>query len=262
LYDEMMDYAINFTFPWTLGPPRGATLGPDSGVGFDVYDLPDALFPEVPQDASVFLNDARTRSAIHAPMSKNWSEYTAYPFGNDPEAGDPSVEPMAFLTDLATNATKHHIPIVIYSGNDDSLVSHRGSEVVIQNTTFGGIQGFSRKPSTPWTDDAGNFAGIVHQERNWTYVLFKGAGHLVPFSKPATAFTFFREFVLGCNETGLVTNSSGIVSVVGGESSSLAGNFLPGGAEIYYGSATTQYTYIFPTATVAAWDSFIATAAP
>ena len=55
----------------------------------------------------------------------------------------------------------------------------------LQNTTFGGIQGFSRKPSTPWTDDAGNFAGIVHQERNWTYVLFQGAGHTVPFSKPA-----------------------------------------------------------------------------
>jgi carboxypeptidase D len=35
---------------------------------------------------------------------------------------------MAFLTDLATNATEHNIPIVIYSGNDDSLVAHRGSE--------------------------------------------------------------------------------------------------------------------------------------
>lgn len=56
---------------------------------------------------------------------------------------------------------------------------------LLQNTTFGGIQGFSRKPSTPWTDDAGNFAGIVHQERNWTYVLFAGAGHTVPLSKPA-----------------------------------------------------------------------------
>lgn len=49
-------------------------MGPDDGLGFDVrhnifcpfliitnvwgqvYDIPDALFPEVPQDASVFLN--------------------------------------------------------------------------------------------------------------------------------------------------------------------------------------------------------------
>lgn len=36
--------------------------------------------------------------------------------------------PMAFLTDLATNATEHGVHVVIYSGNDDSLVPHRGSE--------------------------------------------------------------------------------------------------------------------------------------
>jgi carboxypeptidase C (cathepsin A) len=57
--------------------------------------------------------------------------------------------------------------------------------VVIQNTTFGGIQGFSRKPSTEWTTDDGKFAGVVHQERNWTYALVYGAGHLVPQYQPA-----------------------------------------------------------------------------
>jgi carboxypeptidase D len=56
--------------------------------------------------------------------------------------------------------------------------------VVIQNTTFGGIQGFTQKPSTPWFDEEGNFAGKIHQERNLTYVLFVGAGHLVPQIKP------------------------------------------------------------------------------
>jgi hypothetical protein len=55
-----------------------------------------------------------------------------------------------------------------------------------QNTTFGGIQGFTQKPSTPWTDDNGNFAGIVHQERGWLYALFIGTGHLVPAGKPAS----------------------------------------------------------------------------
>ena len=55
---------------------------------------------------------------------------------------------------------------------------------MIQNTTFGGIQGFTRPPATPWTGDDGSFAGIVHQERNWTYVLFANAGHLVPQQQP------------------------------------------------------------------------------
>lgn len=50
--------------------------------------------------------------------------------------------------------------------------------------TFGGVQGFTRKPLTPWFDDNNKFAGIVHQERNLTYVLFQGAGHLVPHFVP------------------------------------------------------------------------------
>ncbi|KAI9056434.1 alpha/beta-hydrolase [Trametes sanguinea] len=250
VFDEMRDYALNFTFPWTNG-------------GFDVYDIPDATNPEPPMNAAPFLNDPRTRAALHAPTSKNWSSSFNYPFGSvynksiGNEHGDPSVEPVAFLTDLAANATARNVSIVFYSGNDDSQVQHRGTEVVIQNFTFGGIQGFTRKPSTPWFDDDGNFAGIVHQERNLTYLLFVGAGHLVPEWKPAQALVFLREFVLGSNPNGTVTEGT---SVVGGENSTLAGDYLPGGNEIFYGSAKTQGTSTVPSATIAAWNSFLATA--
>ncbi|KAI0083348.1 Alpha/Beta hydrolase protein [Irpex rosettiformis] len=249
LYDEMIDYALNFSVPW-----KGNNFN-----GFDVYNVPDALDPEAPMDASVFLNDNRTRTAIHAPTSKNWQSSINYNFSG-PHGGDPSLEPMVFLDDLATNATERGVGVVIYSGNFDSLVAHIGSQVVIQNTTFGGIQGFSRPPSTPWFDDNGAFAGIVHQERNWTYVLVQGAGHLVPQQQPEKAFVFLREFVLGSNTTGLVTNSSGTLTVTGGENATLADTVLPGQDEIYVGSGTTQSTYVYPSASIAAWNSFFATA--
>lgn len=253
VYDEMLDYAINFTFPWSLSK--------DSGGMFDVYNIPDALNPEAPMDGSVFLNDPQTRAAIHAPTSMNWTESIYYPFGNDYANGDPSVEPMAFLTDLATNATARNVSVVIFSGNDDSLIPHLGSQITIQNTTFGGIQGFTRKPSTSWYNDNGEFAGIVHQERNWTYVLVDHAGHLVGYTNPQSGLVFIREFVFGSNQTGLVTNtSSGSVTVIGGEVSSLANEIMTGQAAIYYGSATTESTYYFPTATVEAWNTYIATA--
>lgn len=35
---------------------------------------------------------------------------------------------MAFLTELAANASDKHVSIMLYSGNDDSLVAHRGTE--------------------------------------------------------------------------------------------------------------------------------------
>ncbi|KAJ7574418.1 Alpha/Beta hydrolase protein [Mycena floridula] len=243
LLTELIDYAINFTFPWTLcqGDPNQSC--------FDVYSVPDALDPEVNRDASVFLNDPRTRAALHAPTSKDWAQSFSFPYGNLTFM-DPSPEPMVFLTDLATNATAKNVGVVIYSGNDDTLIAHRGSE------------GFTRKPSTPWTDDSGAFAGIVHQERNWTYVLFHNAGHLVPQTKPAAALTFLREFFFGSNTTGLVTTSpSGTVAVVGGEDPSLvAGDVMAGSDEIFYGSGATQSTHVFPSATIAAWRAFIQTA--
>ncbi|KAF5315989.1 hypothetical protein D9758_018113 [Tetrapyrgos nigripes] len=245
LLDEFIDYAINFTFPWNISLTTG-------DFGFDVYDVQDALSPEAPMDASVWMNDNRTRSALHAPTSKDWEITFEFPFG-DLET-DPSPEPMVFLTDLATNATTNNISIVLYSGNDDTLIAHRGTEVVIQNTTFGGIQGFTRKPSTPWQDDSGALAGIVHQERGWTYVLVKGAGHLVPAKVPARALVFVREFLFGDNTTGLVTSSA---SVIGGEDPELAGDYLPGADEIFYGPGTTVSSFVFPEATRAAWSEFI-----
>ncbi|KAJ7787876.1 Alpha/Beta hydrolase protein [Mycena olivaceomarginata] len=226
IYQELTGYALNFTFPWTLG-------------GLDVYDIPDALNPEVRSDPTVFMNDNKTRAALHAPTSKNWLESFDFPFGglaNGTEFGDPSPELMVFLSELADNASERGIGIVFYSGNDDLLVAHRGTEgkyrfqLVIQNMTFGGVQGFTRKPATPFTDDQGNFAGIIHQERNLTYALFHGAGHLVPKSVPEAVFVFVREFVLGTNQTGLVDSSG---SVVGGEDPALTADVMPGGLVIF-----------------------------
>ncbi|KAJ7479835.1 alpha/beta-hydrolase [Mycena latifolia] len=260
IYFELHDYATNFSFPWNQ--PIG---------GIDVYDIPDGLNPEVPSDPTVFMNDKKTRAALHAPTSKNWIQSFNFPFGgtaNGTVIEDPSTcpEPMVFLSDLATNASARGVGIVFYSGNDDSLVAHRGTEgtespYIPSNMTFGGVQGFTRKPATPFTDDKGNFAGIIHQERNLTYALFKGAGHLVPNSVPEAAFVFIREFVLGSNTTGLVDSNTG--TVVGGEDPALAMDVMPGGTVIYYGDGSagkTTASTVVPSATIASWEQFIATA--
>ncbi|KAJ6551857.1 Alpha/Beta hydrolase protein [Mycena capillaripes] len=250
LFEEMWDYAGNFSAPWTEG-------------GIDVYNIPDALNPEIPSDPTTFLNDKATKAAIHAPTSKNWAENFDYPFdSNGGNAfGDPSPEPMVFLSELAANASTHGVGIVFYSGNDDSIVAHRGTEVIIQNMTWGGIQGFTRKPSTAFQDDLGNFAGIIHQERGLTYALFQNAGHLVPQSVPGAAFGFVRDFVLGSKTTGLVDNNA--ATVAGGEDPKLRQDVLPGNTAIYHWASKAGgdiASAVAPSATRAAWDAFIATA--
>ncbi|CAL1714177.1 unnamed protein product [Somion occarium] len=257
LGDELMEYALNFSLPWSLSNYTGN----HDWEAINVYFVPDALNPESPLDGVPFLNNNVTRAAIHAPTSKNWSPGINYPFGG-PDGVDPS-KSMVFLSELHANASKHGIPFIFYSGNSDALDSHRSTEMTIQNMTFGGIQGFTRKPSTPWYDDDGNFAGIVHQERNVTFLLFSTAGHQVPLYQPAQALTFLREFVLGDNPNGTVITASGTTNVVGGETPTLfANNILRGQDGIYVGSIVTQSTFTYPSATIAAWDRFTSTAFP
>ena len=68
------------------------------------------------------------------------------------------------------------------------------------------------------------------------------------------AFTLAREFIFGSNTAGLVTSSG---SVVGGENPSLAADYLRGTGALFVGSGARQSTYVFPSATIAAWNSFI-----
>lgn len=109
--------------------------------------LPKLRFKHRP--STIRSEDATVRKAIHAP-DMVWAAGVAYNFGNTNTLVDPSEltvrqdqttvvdllypgpEPMVFLDDLATNATNHNVSVVIFSGNKDSLVPHRGSEVVIQ----------------------------------------------------------------------------------------------------------------------------------
>ena len=98
----------------------------------------------------------------------------------------------------------------------------------------------------------------MHQERNWTYVLVEDAGHLVPQQQATRAVAMVRDFVLGHKKTGLVLPNG---KVVGGEDPKLAQDFIPEGDKpIWYGSATSASSTVWPAATRKAWSSHLATA--
>lgn len=76
------------------------------------------------------------------------------------------------------------------------------------------------------------------------------------------ALVFLRDFILGNTKTGLVQKAvDGVVNVIGGEETDLfVHNILDGQEGIFVGSVVTQSTVNYPSATVAAWNAFIATA--
>ncbi|GJJ10947.1 hypothetical protein Clacol_005176 [Clathrus columnatus] len=263
LYAELVDWAVNFTEPWSTQP--------DPKAGVDPYDIPDATSPEPPQDASPMLNDPRTVRAIHAPQSKCWRETFgcrfSYPFGSNIDAGevpntnqwgDPSPATTTFLSDLFHNISLINGKVIVSEGNDDLIITARTMIIAIQNVTFGGIQGFSMEPGTAWYGDDGSFAGVVHQERGVTYVLFLAAGHLTAMWQPSRYHTFVKEFILGNNRNGTIGADG---QLIGDKHKLFNGYNLPGDRNpIFTGSGATQGSTVWPSATIDAWESFIRTA--
>ncbi|KAJ7111801.1 Alpha/Beta hydrolase protein [Mycena epipterygia] len=250
LRDTALLYALNFTYPWN-----------QLAYKFDYLDIPYTVNPiSENMHPHHWMNHNNTRAALHAPKNKIWRvTTTTYAWGNVEVGTDPSPPSTSFMDELATNATKEGISIVWYSGNDDALTTHWSTEVVIQNTTFGGIQGFTVKPNTSWFDDAGLYAGVVRQERGWTYGLLYGAGHQTPVINPARSFSFIRDFFIGNSTVGLVEPDTGVVHTqVQPASATDIPNILPDG--VITGQADVHYKtqlVTWPSATVAAWNDHV-----
>ena len=77
------------------------------------------------------------------------------------------------------------VRIVLFSGAEDLICNHLGTEALISNMAWGDGRGFELTPGTwaprrDWTFE-GEPAGFWQEARNLTYVLFYNSSHMVPF---------------------------------------------------------------------------------
>ncbi|CCX04846.1 pheromone-processing carboxypeptidase KEX1 [Pyronema domesticum] len=77
------------------------------------------------------------------------------------------------------------IPVVLFSGDQDLICNHIGTEDLINNLSWNGGKGFELSagqwaPREEWSFE-GQPAGIYQTARNLTYVLFYNSSHMVPF---------------------------------------------------------------------------------
>lgn len=80
------------------------------------------------------------------------------------------------------------VPIVLFSGDQDLICNHVGTEELIHNMAWNDGTGFELSPGTwapkqDWTFE-GEPAGLYQSARNLTYVLFYNASHMVPYDYP------------------------------------------------------------------------------
>jgi carboxypeptidase D len=80
------------------------------------------------------------------------------------------------------------VNVLLFSGDQDLICNHLGTETLIHNMKWKGATGFETDPGVwaprhDWTFE-GEPAGIYQYARNLTYVLFYNSSHMVPFDQP------------------------------------------------------------------------------
>lgn len=114
---------------------------------------------------------------INAAKVTGWQECSGSVGANFRPTSPPAVK---FLPDILAE-----IPVLLFSGAEDLICNHLGTEALIGNMNWNGGKGFELSPGTwaprrEWTFE-GDVAGFWQSARNLTYVLFHNSSHMVPF---------------------------------------------------------------------------------
>ncbi|KAF8905762.1 Alpha/Beta hydrolase protein [Gymnopilus junonius] len=161
-------------------------------VLWDVLGFPGS-FPQA--QTPLYFNRTDVKKAIHAPLDVNWAECSDI---NVFPKGDQSLPP-AFT--VLPNVIEKNNRTVIVHGLADFILIAEGTRIVIQNMTWGGLQGFQ----TPIANDSFIVDGVgalgtIHTERGLTYFEVELSGHMVPQFSPKAAFQIMQ-YLMGFRST-------------------------------------------------------------
>ncbi|KAG0297304.1 Cell death protease [Linnemannia gamsii] len=84
--------------------------------------------------------------------------------------------------------------IMLFSGQQDLICNHIGTEYLISNMTWQGSQGFQDTQPIGWKVED-KPAGEWKQARNLTYVLIYNSSHMVPYDVPLVALDMMNRFM-------------------------------------------------------------------
>ncbi len=85
--------------------------------------------------------------------------------------------------------------IMLFSGDQDLICNHLGTEMLIDAMSWGGSKGFTSQHSkTSWIVDD-YIAGYNQTERNLTYLLFHNASHMVAVDNPKATLDMINRFM-------------------------------------------------------------------
>lgn len=144
----------------------------------DTYPACGLTWPPDLADISPYLSRSDVKTALHAQAhTKDWVECEAR-VGNNfwAKTSRPSITLLPKLL--------NKIKVMLFSGDQDLICCHDGTEKMIDELTWRGHKGWtSAATSLPWKVN-GSYAGLWKEEGNLTYVLVANASHMAPYDVP------------------------------------------------------------------------------
>jgi len=180
-----MDAAIAFE-DYIDGPPdywQNIT-----GCG-NYYDIRKCVEPDYCGDLDTYLNQASIRQQLH--VGNHVFDVNSDKAGN-------------LLTIDLCKTVKPLLPVLfdnykvlIYNGQFDFIVGAPTTEAYLPTVMWSGQHEFNTSPRTIWKVDPHDVdvAGYVRAVRNFTFAVVRGAGHILPYDQPRSAYDMITRFV-------------------------------------------------------------------
>ncbi|CAL0306345.1 unnamed protein product [Lupinus luteus] len=139
-----------------------------------------------------YLNNPKVQKALHANRTNlpyPWSMCSGVLNYND---DDPNINILPILKRIVQN----HIPVWVFSGDEDSVVPLLGSRALIRELAHD-LKFKITVPYGAWFHK-GQVGGWVTEYGNLlTFATVRGASHMVPYAQPSRALHLFSSFVHG-----------------------------------------------------------------
>ena len=206
---ERLAYIINYTSNDCFGvcDPYDAAynyyISPALNRDFVAYNINENSYAGLYYDGSylAYLNRADVQAAIHAPR------LDFSPCNNSLQTtlitSDRKTHPQPPAYNIVPNLISQGVKVHIFNGVLDYVIPHIGQELVLQNTTWGGSQGFSRPPTSDiLRNSKGQQVSQGREERGLSYYTFQNAGHRVAQDEPEGSLQWLIKVVVkGPNST-------------------------------------------------------------
>ncbi|TPX35038.1 hypothetical protein SmJEL517_g02409 [Synchytrium microbalum] len=170
-----------------------------------------------------YLGRADVLTAIHTTKKTKWTEC-------DDKVGsslrsDPSLPSSVLLPYLTSK-----IQVLLFSGDQDLICNHMGTELFLSNLTWNGATGMSNATTYSYLIDDVNI-GSWQSSRNMSYVLIYGASHMPAVDVPVAVWDMLNRFI------GVVDTSRGTSLLLdpSGSPSPIPSSAPQKGPQVYYG---------------------------